>query len=152
MAIWSPGIYAIFIVPFVGVFHWGSSKLCNKTISWKEFVGARIAPLPFLVCWFVKSLYHRTGQNRNLTQIRDECTDEISKILHGSFRPPSEKDQGTLYWESVLIGGRLGLLAFRSFIPNSMLLFLCMSTDVICPDVGPSFNQEAIPRRCRGQT
>ena len=127
---WQHGLLAynaVFVVPFVGILYWGSSKLYNKTISWKEFVGACIVPLPFLVCWFVKSLYHRTRQNRNLTQIRDECTDEISKILHGPFRPPTEKDQGTLYWESVLIGGRLVLLTFRSFIPNSMLLFLCMS-------------------------
>ena len=127
---WQHGLLAynaIFVVPFVGVLYWGSSKLYNKAISWKEFVGACIVPLPFLVCWFVKSLYHHTRQNRNLTQIRDECTDEISKILHGPFRPPSEKDQGTLYWESVLIGGRLVFLTFRSFIPNSMLLFLCMS-------------------------
>ena len=117
----------IFVVPFVGVLYWGSSKFFNKTISWKEFVGACIVPLPFLVCWVLKSLHHSTRQNSNLTQIHDECTDEISKILHGPFRPPTEKDQGTLYWESVLIGGRLVLLTFRSFIPNSMLLFLCMS-------------------------
>ena len=127
---WQHGLLAynaIFVVPFVGVLYWGSTKLYNKTISWKEFVGACIVPLPFLVCWFVKSLYRRIKQIRNLTHIRDQCTDEISKILHGPFRPPSEKDQGTLYWESVLIGGRLVLLTFRSFIPNSMILFLCMS-------------------------
>jgi F0F1-type ATP synthase membrane subunit c/vacuolar-type H+-ATPase subunit K len=125
---WQHGLLAfnvIFVVPFVGVLYWGSSKLYNKTISWKEFVGACIVPLPFLICWLVKSLY--TRQSRNPTQVRDECTDEISKILHGPFRPPGDKDQGTLYWESVLIGGRLVLLTFRSFIPNSMILFLCMS-------------------------
>jgi len=128
---WQYGLLAfnaIFVVPFVGVLYWGSSKLYNKTISWKEFVGACIVPLPFLVCWLVKALCHRTsGHNRNPTQIRDKCTDEISKVLHGPFRPPGDKDQGTFYWESVLIGARLVLLTFRSFIPNSMLLFLCMS-------------------------
>lgn len=120
---------AIFVVPFVGVLYWGSGKLYQKTISWKEFVGACIAPLPFLVRWLVKGLYtkYHTRQSRNPTQARDECTDEISKILHGPFRPPSNKDQGTLYWESVLIGGRLVLLTFRAFIPNSMICFLCMS-------------------------
>ena len=127
---WQHGLLAynaIFVVPFVGVLYWGSSKLYNKTTSWKEFVGACIVPLPFLVFWFVKSLYRRIKQIRNLTPIRDQCTDEISKILHGPFRPPSEKDKGTLHWESVLIGARLVLLTFRSFIPNSMVLFLCMS-------------------------
>ena len=127
---WQHGLLAfnaIFVVPFVGVLYWGPNKLYNKTISWKEFVGACIVPLPFLVRWLVKGLYHSTRQKRNPTQNCDECTDEISKILHGPFRPPANKDQGTLYWESVLIGGRLVLLTFRSFIPNSMLLFLCMS-------------------------
>jgi len=131
---WQYGLLAfnaIFVVPFVGVLYWGSSKLYNKTISWKEFVGACIIPLPFLVRWLVKGLYRRTRQNRNPTQIRDECTDEISKILYGPFRPPGDKDQGTLYWESVLIGGRLVLLTFQSFIPNAMLLFLCMSTTCV---------------------
>lgn len=118
---------AIFVVPFVGVLYLGSGKLYNKTISWREFVGACIVPLPFLVFWFVKGLC-RTRQSHNPTQVNhDECTDEISNILHGPFRSPSDKDQGTLYWESVLIGGRFVLLIFRSFIPNAMLLFLCMS-------------------------
>ena len=127
---WQYGLLAfnaIFVIPFVGVLYWGSSKLYNKTISWKQFVGACIVPLPVLVCWLVRALCRRTTQNQSPTQIRDECTVEISKVLHGPFRPPADKDQGTLYWESVLIGGRLVLLTFRSFIPNSMILFLCMS-------------------------
>ena len=120
---------AIFVLPFVAVLYWGSAKLYNRTISWKEFVGACIVPLPFLVCWLVKGLYTKSYTRRNLnqTQIRDECTDEISKILHGPFRRPGDKDRGTLYWESVLIGGRLVLLTFRAFIPNTMICFLCMS-------------------------
>ena len=120
---------AVFVLPFVGVLYWGSGKLYNKTISWKGFVGACIAPLPFLVCWLVKGLYTKsyTTQSHNPTGVRDECADEISKIVHGPFRPPGDKDQGTLYWESVLIGGRLVLLTFRAFIPNSMICFLCMS-------------------------
>ena len=54
------------------------------------------------------------------------CTNEISNILLGPFRPTSAHDQGTLYWESVLIGRRLVLLIFRAFIPNSMVCFLCI--------------------------
>jgi len=57
----------------------------------------------------------------------EECTNDISNILLGPFRPPSAYDQGTLYWESVLIGRRLVLLIFRVFIPDSMVCFLCMS-------------------------
>lgn len=138
---------AIFVVPFVGVLYWGSGMLFNKIISWKEFVGACIVPLPFLVYWLVKRLCTRQKKNpdardvssceytslsslpaaRNARCAGDECSDELSKILYGPFRVPTANDQGTLYWESVLIGRRLVLLIFRAFIPNSMICFLCMS-------------------------
>ena len=143
----------IFIVPFVGVLYLGSGRLYSKTISWKEFIGACVAPLPFLIFWLVKRYCWQTRalqpsnarQNRkpashkrynrlaslidegNASHDSDECTNEISNILLGPFRPPSAHDQGTLYWESVLIGRRLVLLIFRAFIPNSMVCFLCMS-------------------------
>ena len=143
---WQHGLLAfnvVFIVPFVGVVYLGSEKLYNKTISWKEFTGACIAPLPFFVYWLVKRLYTKqrgnpSSHNRytplssliddgNASHDIEECTNEISNILLGPFRPPSAHDQGTLYWESVLIGRRLVLLIFRAFIPNSMVCFLCMS-------------------------
>ena len=143
---WQHGLLAfnvIFVVPFVGVLYLGSGKLYKKTISWKKFIGACIAPLPFLIYWLLKR--SNASQNRNpAVQNRytrhsslpgngtsshdsEECTNEISSILHGPFRPPNAHDQGTLYWESVLIGRRLVLLIFRAFIPNSMVCFLCMS-------------------------
>ena len=138
------GFNVIFVAPFVGVLYWGSNKLYNKTISWKEFVGACIVPLPYLVYWLIKHLCFRQIANpddwdvytslsslpvaRSGSESSDhECTDEISQILHGPFRVPSAHDQGTLYWESVLIGRRLVLLMSRAFIPNSMICFLCMS-------------------------
>ncbi|XP_022782199.1 uncharacterized protein LOC111323167 [Stylophora pistillata] len=129
---WQHGLLAyiiIFVVPFVGVLYWGSGKLYAKAITWKEFVGACIVPLPFLVRWFLQSACNR--QPGSQTQLRHECTDEISKILHGPFRPPSKNDRGVLYWESVLIGSRLVLLTFRAFILNSMICFLCLSVACI---------------------
>ena len=129
---WQYGLLAytvIFVVPFVGVLYWGSGLLYAKTITWKEFVGACIVPLPFLVRWLLKSVCSR--QNRRKAQVRHECSDEISEILHGPFRPPRENDNGTLYWESVLIGSRLVLLTFRAFIPNSMICFVCLSVACI---------------------
>ena len=142
------GFNVIFVAPFVGVLYWGSYKLYNKTISWKEFVGACIVSLPYLMYWLIKRLCCRQSANpngcdmfsREYTSLLSlpvdrsgsessdhECTDEISQVLHGPFRAPSAHDQGTLYWESVLIGRRLVLLMCRAFIPNSMTCFLCMS-------------------------
>ena len=146
---WQHGLLAfnvIFVVPFVGVLYLGSGKLYKKTISWKQFIGACIAPLPFLIYWLLKrsnasqsrnpavqNRYTRLSSlpgNGTSSHDSEECTNEISSILHGPFRPPNAHDQGTLYWESVLIGRRLVLLIFRAFIPNSMVCFLCMS--VVC--------------------
>lgn len=148
---WQYGLLAfniIFVAPFVGVLYWGSHKLYNKTLSWKSFVCACIFPLPYLVYWLGKRLCFRRSANQGVLAApsceytslaslplsgsvshgnRDGCTDEISQILYGPFRAPNAHDQGTLYWESVLIGRRLILIMFRAFIPNSMICFLCMS-------------------------
>ena len=137
----------IFVVPFVGVLYLGSGKLYNKTISWKQFIGACIVPLPFLVYWLAKRSYTKqrgnpASHNRysrlssliddgNASHDIEECTNEISNILLGPFRPTTAHDQGTLYWESVLIGRRLVLLIFRAFIPNFMVCSLCMSVACI---------------------
>ena len=137
----------IFVVPFVGVLYLGSGKLYKKTISWKQFISACIVPLPFLVYWLVKRSYTKqrgnpASHNRysrlssliddgNASHDIEECTNEISNILLGPFRPPNAHDQGTLYWESVLIGRRLVLLIFRAFIPNFMVCSLCMSVACI---------------------
>ena len=147
---WQYGLLAfnvIFVVPFVGVLYLGSGKLYNKTISWKQFIGACIIPLPFLVYWLVKRSYTKQRGNpashnrysrlsslindENVSHDSEECTNEISNILLGPFRPTSAHDQGTLYWESVLIGRRLVLLIFRAFIPNFMVCSLCMSVACI---------------------
>ena len=137
----------IFVVPFVGVLYLGSGKLYNKTISWKQFIGACIVPLPFLVYWLAKrsctkqrgnpashNRYSRLSSlidDGNASHDIEECTNEISNILLGPFRPTTAHDQGTLYWESVLIGRRLVLLIFRAFISNFMVCSLCMSVACI---------------------
>jgi len=47
-------------------------------------------------------------------------------VLQAPFRQPVEDDEGTLYWESVLIGRRLVLLVLHSFIADPMLRLLCL--------------------------
>ena len=55
------------------------------------------------------------------------------EVLQAPFRPPNDGDQGTLHWESVLIGRRLILLSFHSFISNAMLrcLFLAVACQLM---------------------
>ena len=114
----------IFLVPFIVVLYWGSFKLYRSSITAGEFVAASMIPLPFLIYWLVKGKLKRRGQESSGQQVLNT---DVSIILHGPFRPPTDIDNGTLYWESVLIGRRLVLLAFGAFITDVMLRMVFLS-------------------------
>ena len=108
----------IFLVPFIVVLHWGSFKLYRSSITAGEFVAASMIPLPFLIYWIVKRKLKRREQESFDRQI---INTDVSLILHGPFRPPTDIENGTLYWESVLIGRRLVLLACGAFVTDVMI-------------------------------
>ena len=108
----------IFLVPFIVVLHWGSFKLYRSSITAGEFVAASMIPLPFLIYWIVKRKLKRREQESSDRQI---INTDVSLILHGPFRPPTDIENGTLYWESVLIGRRLVLLACGAFVTDVMI-------------------------------
>ena len=114
------------VIPFIMVLYFGSSKLHKSSISAKEFLGACICPLPFLVYWLLKKTVHKT---RNVSENQQNNKD-ILEVLHDPFRQPRDGDNGTLYWESVLIGRRFILLCCHAFIANSMFKMVCMT--IIC--------------------
>ena len=114
----------IFLVPFIVVLYWGSFKLYRSSITAGEFVAASMIPLPFLIYWLVKGKLKRRGQESSGQQVLNT---DVSIILHGPFRPPTDIDNGTLYWESVLIGRRLVLLACGAFITDVMLRMVFLS-------------------------
>ena len=113
----------IFVVPFVIVLYFGSSKLYKACISSKEFLGACILPLPFLMYWLLKKMLKRKDNIHEDT----ENNKDVLEVLHGPFRQPNGNDKGTLYWESVLIGRRLILLCCHAFIATSMFRMVCMA-------------------------
>ena len=115
---------AIFLVPFIVVLYWGSFKLYRSSITAGEFVGASMIPLPFLIYWLVKGKLKRRGRESSGQQVLNT---DVSIILHGPFRPPTDIGNGTIYWESVLIGRRLVLLAFGAFITDVMLRMVFLS-------------------------
>ena len=82
-------------------------------------------PLPFLIYWFIKKLSKTPMQESTRGQVVNR---DVLEILHGPFRPPSGYDEGTLYWESVLIGRRFILLVFKVFIADMMLRMVSMAT------------------------
>lgn len=118
----------VFVVPFIAVLYYGSLKLHKSTISARSFLAACVIPLPFLIYWFLKRVFNK----RNRRQERDVAANDTARtdvveVLQESFRPPIGQDSGTLYWESVLIGRRLILLTFHSFIQNDMLKVFLMA-------------------------
>ena len=116
---------AIFLIPFIIVLYYGSYKLQRSSTTGAEFIAACMIPLPFLIYWFIKKLLKRPRQESTRVQI---VNPDILEILHGPFRPPSGNDEGTLYWESVLIGRRFILLVFKVFIADMMLRMVSMAT------------------------
>ena len=113
----------IFVVPFVIVLYFGSSKLYKASISSKEFLGACILPLPLLMYWLIKRILKRKDSLKK----HRRSNKDVLEVLHGPFRQPNGNDKGTLYWESVLIGRRLILLSFHAFIATSMFRMVCMA-------------------------
>ena len=121
----------IFVVPFIAVLYFGSRNLYSSSISASGFLAACVFPLPFLAYWLLKHVCTRKGEESAM-RTNDEV-DDVMEALQGPFRPPSDGDQGTLHWESVLIGRRLILLSFHSFISNAMLrcLFLAVACELM---------------------
>ena len=128
------GYVVVFVVPFIAVLYYGSSKLYKSSISACEFLAACVLPLPLFVYWLLKWIFMKRREEKEdedddeeeaVTRHNDNI--EVMKVLHEPFRAPIGRDQGTLYWESILIGRRLILLTFHSFIPNAMLRFFFMA-------------------------
>ena len=116
---------AVFIVPFIIVLYFGSSKLYKASITATEFLAACVLPLPFLVYWLRKKAQKQPGNESLEAKVVNK---DVMEVLHGPFRPPKSDDKGTLYWESVLIGQRFILLACHSFITSPMLRMIAMAT------------------------
>ena len=117
------GYIVVFVVPFIAVLYYGSSKLHGSYISSGEFLAACVIPLPFLIYWLFKRVFKREE-----AAARPNNSTEVMKVLHEPFRKPNDRDEGTLYWESVMIGRRLILLTFHSFIPNAMIRLFFMAS------------------------
>ena len=115
----------VFIIPLIFVLFWGSLMLAKDKMSAKGFLIACAFPLPSLLKWIVRG-YKKTEDDdvSFIGNLND--SKEIKKVLHEPFRGPSGDDCGTMYWESVLTGRRLILLAIHTFATDPMVKFLCL--------------------------
>ena len=124
------GYIIVFVVPFIAVLYYGSSKLHGSYISSGEFLAACAIPLPFLIYWLFKRIFKRRKEENRSEEAAARLNNraEVMKVLNEPFRAPNDRDKGTLYWESVMIGRRLILLTFHSFIPNAMIRLFFMAS------------------------
>ena len=127
---WWQYVFIVYVVawllPFIIVIHWGAIKLQRQLISVEHFIGACFFPLGFLSLWLIQKLVC----TRNQHQVASESSVEVLKVLHDPFRPPSPRQTGSLYWESVMIGRRFLLLSFQVFFPDLLLRLFFM--DLTC--------------------
>ena len=117
-----------FFVPFVFVLFWACYKLHNGSLSVAKFLLACCFPLPFLLYWLILFLL---CIKRNAAHV-DSATRKMSKrsvemTLFGCFKTPSEGSTLSLGWESVMIGRRLILILFKTFVSDPMPRLLIMS-------------------------
>ena len=118
----------MFVIPLVLVLFWGSLMLSKDKVSAKEFLISCAFPLPFLFIWFFRYFKKKPNGNQPYpsgVESREDA-EEIKKFLHDPFRPPSDGDHGTLYWESVLTGRKLILLTIHTFSTDPMIRFVCL--------------------------
>lgn len=117
----------VFVVPFIFVLYFGSSKLYRASISATEFLCACILPLPFLIYWFIKGVLKNGEQHDSTSASVQVVNQHVLEVLIDPFRPPNDEDKGTLYWESILIGRRFTLLACHAFFGDAMLCMVVMT-------------------------
>ena len=117
----------VFVVPFIFVLYFGSSKVYRASISATEFLCACILPLPFLIYWFIKGVVKNREQHDTTSAGLQLVDQYVLEVLIGPFRLPNGEDKGTLYWESILIGRRFTLLACHAFFDDAMLCRVVMT-------------------------
>ena len=116
----------IYFFPFVVVLFFGAKKLYKKQISVVHFFLACLFPLPFLSYWF---LHRRHLRNEIVADASGRTA--VTSILIGSYRVPDHVSNGTIYWESVLIGRMLllilaAVLIKEPFLKSFTFVLLCI--------------------------
>jgi len=115
-----------FLLPFVVVIYWGAMKLRRRLISVEHFVGSCFFPLGFIFFWLIQK-FSRPRNHHQLPDGTNKIGKKVLRVLHDPFRPPSPRQCGSLYWESVLIGRRFLLLSFQVFFPDPLLRLFFMN-------------------------
>ena len=132
---------ACYLIPFVVVLGISAKGLIRGFINVRQFLLGCVFPLPFVVYWFA---YLRTKKIPD-NQEQDESRKAILNVLTAPFRRATGNNVGTVYWESILIGRRLALVALHSFLSQHLprylvLQFVCLMLYVHHSSVNPYAN------------
>ena len=127
---WWQHLFIVFIVafllPLIIVIYWGAIKLQKKLISTDHFIAACLCPLVFIMFWLVRKTFLPQDHQLPMSNRELKKRKKVLKVLHDPFRAPRYRQNGSLYWESVLIGRRFLVLSFQVFIPDPLLRLFCM--------------------------
>ena len=116
-----------FLLPLIVVIYWGAIKLQKKFISTDHFIAACLCPLVFVMFWLVRKIFFPEDRPLPMMSNRElKKRERVLKLLHDPFRRPRYLQNGSLYWESVLIGRRFLVLFLQVCFPDPLLRLFCM--------------------------
>lgn len=117
----------IFVVPFMLTLAWASIKVQKGTITAKELFLATLFPLPFLLRWILRAI-RSSSQRESRAEQTNVSLHALKLVLFEPFRKSVHKQNGAVYWQSLMIARRFVLVLLSTFIaePSSRLFFMTL--------------------------
>ena len=121
-------LVCFWIFPFPVTIYASSQLLHSNMLSAKKFPLSLLFPLPTIFYW----LYNCHKNARKLTEnepVLNEDVQEILRITEGPFRKINHchrRSGRRLSWDAILIGRRLVLIFFKTFVLNAFLRLMIM--------------------------
>ncbi len=117
----------VYIIPYPFLIYLGMKLLKEKKISKKSFFMASCFPLPVILYWMTVSYKNNKIQELSQTTGSDQIKEGEKAIYHGLMGGFRESEEGTQYWESVLMVRRL-FIGATILIPNALIqLCICLA-------------------------
>ncbi len=124
----SMGIFGLtYIIPYPIFLYVGLHLLTTKMITGKSLILGTFFPLPVLVYWAFLVLIQKPvtgGKHDHSSDWDNTCREAIHNGFKGGFRV---SDEGTQYWECVLMARRF-ILCATTLLPNPVIqLCVCLA-------------------------
>ncbi len=119
------GLFCMIPYPFYICF--GMKLLKQKAISQRSFLLGICLPFPTLIFWWFLSVRQKHSESQEHNKMKEDDTNVEEAIYNGFRGEYRESDEGTQYWEGVMILKRL-LMSATILIPNALMqLLVCLA-------------------------